>query len=176
MQYLDEPTFNQLRTIEQLGYVVWSRRCQYRGISGAQFVIQSPKESCEYIVNSLNNHLSQMKEKVMNFTDEEFKTQVEAVMVQVAEKDINLKKEHKRFWDELAVWHTYSFDRQEKEVETLKTLTLEEFKAHFNELFFSKSSKRFDMQLTSESHAEKQAEWAAKNRENSAANTHVAPV
>jgi insulysin len=42
MQYLDEPTFNQLRTIEQLGYVAYSRNCTYRDVMGAQFIVQSP--------------------------------------------------------------------------------------------------------------------------------------
>ncbi len=77
MQYLEEPTFNQLRTIEQLGYVVWARRCTYRGVHGAQFIVQSPKESCEYIVNSLNTFLASMYDKVHNpetFTEEDFKT------------------------------------------------------------------------------------------------------
>jgi secreted Zn-dependent insulinase-like peptidase len=27
MQYVNEPTFNQLRTIEQLGYIVTTRNC-----------------------------------------------------------------------------------------------------------------------------------------------------
>ena len=35
MQYLDEPTFNQLRTIEPLGYVVMARRSDYRDVMGA---------------------------------------------------------------------------------------------------------------------------------------------
>lgn len=39
MQYLDEPTFNQLRTIEQLGYVVFSRPSTYRDVMGTQFII-----------------------------------------------------------------------------------------------------------------------------------------
>ena len=34
MQYLDEPTFNQLRTIEQLGYVVFARKSDYRDVMG----------------------------------------------------------------------------------------------------------------------------------------------
>ena len=33
-QYLDEPLFNQLRTIEQLGYVVLSRHKVVRGVMG----------------------------------------------------------------------------------------------------------------------------------------------
>jgi secreted Zn-dependent insulinase-like peptidase len=39
MQFLEEPTFNQLRTIEQLGYVVFARKCCYRGVHGTQFII-----------------------------------------------------------------------------------------------------------------------------------------
>ena len=64
MQYLDEPTFNQLRTIEQLGYVVFSRRSEYRDVIGTQFIIQSPKESSEYLVSRLNLHLDTMRTKV----------------------------------------------------------------------------------------------------------------
>ena len=57
---------------------------------GAQFIIQSPKESSEYIVNSLNNFLNTMREKVQVLTEEDFKVQVEAVSIKAAEKDYNL--------------------------------------------------------------------------------------
>lgn len=94
-------------------------------------------------------------------------------MVQVAEKDFNLKMEHKRFWEEISTTHTYLFDRQDREVEILKTgLTVEDFKEHFSQLFFSPSSKRLDLQLTSTKHDEKQAEWAAKNAQSTIL-THV---
>jgi len=39
MQYLDEPCFNQLRTKEQLGYVVFSSSCNNRDIMGARFLV-----------------------------------------------------------------------------------------------------------------------------------------
>ena len=35
LQYMEEPTFNQLRTIEQLGYVVFARATQVRDVVGA---------------------------------------------------------------------------------------------------------------------------------------------
>ena len=94
-------------------------------------------------------------------------------MVQVAEKDFNLKMENQRFWDEVGTWHTYMFDRQEKEVEALKSLSLDEFKAHFTELFFDPvKTKRFDLELNSAKHSESQALWSGKNAE-SEVNTHV---
>ena len=44
-------------------------------------------------------------------TQEDLDTQVESVMVQIAEKDFNLKMENKRFWEEIGTYHTYVFDR-----------------------------------------------------------------
>jgi len=38
-QYLDEPTFNQLRTIEQLGYVVFTRQSSVRDVLGVWFLV-----------------------------------------------------------------------------------------------------------------------------------------
>ena len=105
-----------------------------------------------------------MKERIAAFTDEDLKVQVESVLVQVAEKDFNLRMEDKRFWDEISTTHTYLFDRQEKEIAALKTLTVEDFRQHFTDLFFSDvKTKRIDLQLTSIKHAEKQAEWTLKN-------------
>ncbi len=165
MQFLDEPTFNQLRTIEQLGYVVVARKTDYRDVMGAQFLIQSPKESSEYIVNSLNNFLNSIKEKVATLTEEEFKVQVEAVLTKVAEKDYNLNQEHNRFSTEIAS-HKYFFDRQQREVEALKALTLRQFQDHFQRVFFSPTeSKRLDFELNSAKFVEAQQEWKAKNAE-----------
>lgn len=82
----------------------------------------------------------------------------------VGEKDYNLKMENKRYWDEIATHHTYLFDRQDQEIATLESLSLDDFKQHFNDLFFSETlSKRIDFELTAAKHAEKQSEWTAKN-------------
>jgi insulysin len=42
MQYLNEPYFDDLRTKQQLGYVVWSLESSHYDILGNQFVVQSP--------------------------------------------------------------------------------------------------------------------------------------
>jgi secreted Zn-dependent insulinase-like peptidase len=38
-------------------------------------MVQSPKRSCEYIVNSINEFLVEMREKVLALSDEEFEIQ-----------------------------------------------------------------------------------------------------
>jgi len=60
LQFLDEPTFNQLRTNEQLGYVVASRHCEKRDVVGAWFLVQSAVKGCSHLKASLNRHLKKM--------------------------------------------------------------------------------------------------------------------
>lgn len=96
-------------------------------------------------------------------SDEDFDIQKQAVMVKLAEKDINLRKEHSRHWGELST-HKYQFDRQEKALEELQTITKQEFIELFEKTFFSSQSKRIDLQLTSEAHAEEQKQYRESNQ------------
>ena len=135
LQYLDEPTFDQLRTKEQLGYVVFSRPRASRDVLGAWFLVQSPEKDCLHLRDRVQIHLKRMQKKVQNLTEEEFQTQIGAVLTSLQEKDKNLAEEFARYWGEI-VTHKYEFDRQEQEIALIKTLTLQEFKDQFDQLFF----------------------------------------
>jgi len=74
-----------------------------------------------------------------------------------------MAEESSRFWGEIS-GHTYDFDRQEKELKILDEITLDQFKWLFEQLFFSKKSKRLDLELTSVKHKYNQAEYLAKNQ------------
>lgn len=103
------------------------------------------------------------REFVSKMTEEEFKVQKNSVRTQVAEKDKNMAEESSRHWGEIS-GHTYDFDKQEKELEILDEITLDQFKWLFEHLFFSKKSKRLDLELTSVKHKYNQAEYLAKNQ------------
>ena len=163
MQYLSEPFFNDLRTQQQLGYVVFSRPCvSPSDLIGAQFMVQSSVRSCEYIVSRINQFLSDQMKRIDNLTDEDFEVQKQAVLVKLAEKDINLQKEHSRHWDEIAT-HQYTFDRQDLEIAELEKVTKEEFQALFRQTFCSPKSKRIDIELTSDAHQQEQQEYLEAN-------------
>lgn len=162
MQFLNEPFFNELRTQQQLGYVVFSRAVNMRDVIGAQFMVQSPKRSCEYIVNSINEFLVSMRQRVDTLSDEEFEVQKQAVHVKLAEKNISLHQEFSRYWGEICT-HKYLFDRQDKQLELLQHITKQDFQDLFELTFFSKTSKRIDLQLTSDMHSEEQELYREKN-------------
>ena len=74
-------------------------------------MVQSPKHSCEYIVNSVNEFLVAMRDSVNNLTDEEFEMHKHAVSTKIAEKDLSLRQENSRHFGEIST-HRYKFDRQ----------------------------------------------------------------
>jgi len=156
LQYLDEPTFNQLRTNEQLGYVVFSRHCSKRDVIGAWFLVQSPTKGCSHIKASLNKHLKNMLEAVSKLSDKEFDEQRNSVLTQYSEKDLNLNMEFTRHWVNELSTHKYVWDRQEKECALLKELTCKEFKQHFKNMFNPKTMRRVDMHWNSKPHKEQE--------------------
>jgi len=101
MQFIDEPFFDDLRTKQQLGYVVQSYDVKILGITGNRFVVQSPQKSCEYLIGAINKFLLEIREKFKNMTDDQFNTNRKSIITQVAEKDITLNDQHTRFWTEI---------------------------------------------------------------------------
>lgn len=162
MQYIDEPFFNDLRTQQQLGYVVQSYHVKLGGVSANRLAVQSPKKSCEYLVGAINKFLIEIKEKFANLSDEEFTTVRDSIQTKIAERDITLKKQAERFWREINN-HEYNFDRQSGDLEVLKTITKADMQAHFVRVFFSDTSKRLDICLTTLNHKEEQATLKKEN-------------
>ena len=109
-QYFEEPFFDDLRTKQQLGYVVASRYSNERDLNGIWFLVQSAQKSCEYLVNRINKFLMDRRTMVANMTEEDFKVQKNSVRTQIAEKDKNMSQESSRFWNEIGI-HNYDFDR-----------------------------------------------------------------
>lgn len=114
-QFLEQPTFDQLRTTEQLGYVVFTKKVATRDVHALQFLIQSPKYGCSHIRNSLDKHLQVMRGKAQEMPDSEFDTMVKAVLVDLEAKDKNLAEESDRFFNAEVGSHRYHWDRQQRE-------------------------------------------------------------
>lgn len=146
-----------MRTIEQLGYVVWSRHCIKRDVIGAWFLVQSPNKGCSHIKASFNSHMKNMLKKVEKMTEAQFDEQRNSVLTQYSEKDLNLNQEFNRHWNDEISTHKYTFDRQEIECAMLKELTLKEFQKHFANVFSHKTMRRVDMHWNSEAHKEQEA-------------------
>ena len=79
MHFLKEPFYNELRTKQQLGYVVFSRATESRDVLGCQFLVESPNHSCEYLYHAINQFMIEMRNQVKNLAVEDFELHRDAV-------------------------------------------------------------------------------------------------
>lgn len=106
-QMLDEPTFNQLRTIEQLGYVVFSGSTVGVCYAGFRILIQSERD-CGYLEGRIDHFLTQFETTLQDMSDDEFEKHKGAVISKRLETLKNLGQEGNRFWHHMFK-NTYDF-------------------------------------------------------------------
>lgn len=107
---LEEPTYDYLRTKEQLGYLVYSKQWNYRSILGGVFGIQSSKQSPEYLLKQILNFIDHAQELSDNLSDEDFVKGVNALLANRRQPEINLISVKYRMHAEITT-HKYKFNR-----------------------------------------------------------------
>ncbi|XP_050216582.1 nardilysin-like isoform X2 [Mercurialis annua] len=120
-EIVEEPLFNQLRTKEQLGYVVeCSPRVTYR-VYGFCFCIQSSKYSPIYLQDRIDNFINGLEELLEGLDEASFENYRSGLNAKLLEKDPSLQYETNRLWNQI-VDKRYMFDFSEKEAEELKNI------------------------------------------------------
>ena len=97
LHMMREPTFDELRTKQQLGYIVFVTGWNARGSMGLRFLLQSEREPV-YLESRVEAFLEAYKTQLAATTPEEFEKQKEGLISQKLEKLENLHSECSRFW------------------------------------------------------------------------------
>lgn len=139
-QILHEPCFNRLRTIEQLGYVVFSGTRETRTTFGLRFLSQSEYPTF-YLLERINSFIQKMSRFINNsMTEDEFSKHVAALINRKEQKMKNLKEERNYHWNRIASGY-YDFNRREEDVEFLKAFTIDDVKSFYSEHIIQNSDK-----------------------------------
>lgn len=96
-----EPAFDELRTKQQLGYVVFVIRHESRGMIGTKIIIQSEREP-DYLESRVDEFLTEYRAQLEKITPEEFQRQKEGLISVKLERLNNLDAECGRFWSRIA--------------------------------------------------------------------------
>ncbi|VDM44124.1 unnamed protein product [Toxocara canis] len=135
VQLAAEPAFNQLRTNEQLGYIVHTGARRSHGTQGLEMLVQGQQDP-EYMEERIEHFLKTFRANLESMSEEEFKDNVEALAAKRLEKPKTMGAKASRFWAEIDVGF-YHFNREETEVPVLRELTkhevMEFFDRHFSE-------------------------------------------
>ena len=88
-QIFHEPAFDQLRTKEQLGYIVFSGVRKQCGVMGYRVIVQSEKAPA-FLEFRIENFLTSVEGKLAALSPEEFSNHVAALKTKLLEKPKNL--------------------------------------------------------------------------------------
>lgn len=133
-QMTDEPAFDQLRTKEQLGYVVWSGPRPASTTIGYRVLIQSERDPA-YLETRINAFLLKFKSDLEKMSEEDFEGHKRSLINKRLEKLKNLNSETNRLWAYINSEY-YNFFQVDTDVATIRKLTkkdMQEFYAKYIE-------------------------------------------
>ncbi|VVT49745.1 uncharacterized protein SAPINGB_P002422 [Magnusiomyces paraingens] len=119
-----EPAFNQLRTREQLGYIVFCGMRLTRTSCGLRIIVQSERTT-SLLKQRVDRFLIGLGEIIENYTNEEFNTYVTSLIAKKQEKYKNLYEESSSYNAQIVSGY-YHFSVQENDIEILKKISKRE--------------------------------------------------
>lgn len=145
-----ERFFESLRTKQQLGYVVYAGRTAFGPqITAIQTLVQSHTHDPVYLDARIEEFWSEFRQVLADMPDDEFATNVNAVIEELVERPKNLGEESRQLWA-LIDTGLYAFDIRERTAEWMRQgvsreLMLEFFDAHVNPT--STTRRKFSAQV-----------------------------
>ncbi|KAJ5566743.1 Peptidase M16 core [Penicillium hispanicum] len=120
-QLTDEPAFDQLRSKEQLGYVVWSGSRYNATTMGYRVIIQSER-TAPYLESRIESFLCEFGSSLESMPEEEFEGHKRSVINKRLEKLKNLGSETGRYWSHVGSEY-FDFLQHESDAANVRTLT-----------------------------------------------------
>lgn len=139
-QMTDEPSFDQLRTKEQLGYVVWSGVRPSATTTGYRVLIQSERTP-QYLETRIDAFLAKFKNDLAGMSQEDFDKHKKSLIARKLEKVKNLTSETNRLWG-YVISETYNFFQIETDVEHIRKVTKQDVQEFFDHYIDPQSPTR----------------------------------
>ncbi|KZT12293.1 LuxS/MPP-like metallohydrolase [Laetiporus sulphureus 93-53] len=128
---IKEPTHSQLRTREQLGYVVASSSWTVASSMGLGIKVQSTRAPWD-VEERVNSFLDSYRDVLAGMSPNEFELQKEGLVVKMMEKVKNLAEETSRFWNHISSGY-YDFLRHEKDANAVRVLRIDDVLAAYDQ-------------------------------------------
>jgi secreted Zn-dependent insulinase-like peptidase len=130
-QVCRDAVYHQLRTVEQLGYLVWSGVATHRGVIYFRIIVQSANFDAMHLENRIEAFIAHFGSELRNMNLDQFSKHVHSVIARKSEKDKTLVNESNRHWHEITL-RRYTFDRAAREVRHLERISHQMLVEFFN--------------------------------------------
>lgn len=144
-QMTDEPGFDQLRTKEQLGYIVFTGARLAATTMGYRVIIQSERAP-EYLEKRINAFLARFSKSMKDMSLDDFESHKRSLINKRLEKIKNLDQESARFWGHISNEY-FDFMQVENDVAHLRSLTKEDLIGFFDHYIHPTSPARAKLSI-----------------------------
>ncbi|KHN95135.1 a-pheromone processing metallopeptidase Ste23 [Metarhizium album ARSEF 1941] len=144
-QMMREPAFDQLRTKEALGYVVFTGIRNFSTTTGLRLLIQSNKKP-KYLDRRIETFLARFGQKLEQMSDCEFESHKRSLLVRCLEKLRDLGQEAARHWIQIESEY-YDFELAQHDADDVTTLTKTQMVQFYKTFFHPSSSTRCRLSL-----------------------------
>jgi insulysin len=138
-QMLQPEYFRQLRTEQQLGYVVSANARAIVDRGGITFIVQSPSASAAKVEQATLDFVREFKQQTIDPAN--FTQQKSGLISQLLEKPKNLGEKSQRYWSDLSRDLT-SFDSREQIADHVLALEIEDIEKYLSDLENRLTDKR----------------------------------
>ena len=118
---INEPFFDQLRTNEQLGYIVSTNIIYLNKTVNLVFEIQSSVKGPTFLLERIDHFLINFKDKLLKMSDLQFKSFIDSVIEIKKMKFINMDEEFSYNYSEIKI-KEYLFNRYEIDIKYLNKI------------------------------------------------------
>ncbi|MEQ8801176.1 MAG: peptidase M16, partial [Haliea sp.] len=128
--------FQQLRTEQQLGYVVSAFSWPQLDVPGLVLLIQSPSASAPEVTDAIEAYMGGV---VDSLDEEQFLRYRKSLVAEILRPDKNLWERAEFYWQSIAK-KEFDFDGRQQLADAVKGLTLEDWSTYFSEVFRAQRS------------------------------------
>jgi secreted Zn-dependent insulinase-like peptidase len=138
---MDRPLFDELRTKEQLGYVVGINAMRVRQITGVVFYIESSKKQPAFLQQRLEAFLKAFEPKLKAMSAAEFNTYKSSLKNVLLQKPSTLAEETARYWSKISD-QTLRFNFEKEIAAEVDKLTIEQVSKLFDSIWVNSKTRR----------------------------------
>ena len=133
------PFFTELRTKQQLGYIVSASYARRNALPAIRFGIQSPVAHPDDLEKKVTEFLSNKQEWVQNMSDEEFEEARAGLISKLSAPDNGFSERVERWQQNLSL-SMYSFDRKKQLITQLRSLNQREMEIFVQQAIYDAPS------------------------------------
>nr|VFK00311.1 MAG: insulysin [Candidatus Kentron sp. LFY] len=124
-QILKTPFFHQLRTEQELGYVVLASTFPILRVPGLLFLVQSPDSHPSALTTRIREFLAGASHRLADMSEAEFARHKSALITRILAREENLGIRSERYWEEID-FGIEGFDSRRRKADAARAITLTE--------------------------------------------------